>query len=103
MKTGQEYYNIYPYWNWRQIPGTTAVQSTEKLPEIGWDSYNIESDFVGGLTFKDITVSTMQYKRDGVEANKSYFISLILLFVWGGRELKELKTKSYRPLLSKAF
>lgn len=74
MKTGKEYYNIYPYWNWRQIPGTTAVQDTAKLPEIGWTSYNIESDFVGGLTYEDGAISTMQYKRDGVTANKSYFL-----------------------------
>jgi len=74
MKTGKEYLNIYPYWDWRKIPGTTAVQDTTKLPEIGWGSYNIESDFVGGLTFDDSAITSMQYKRDGVTANKSYFI-----------------------------
>ncbi|MBD0831982.1 polysaccharide lyase family 8 super-sandwich domain-containing protein [Aestuariibaculum sediminum] len=74
MKTGEEYLNIFPYWDWRKIPGTTTVQDTTKLPEIGWGSYHIKSDFVGGFTYKDFGVSSMQYRRDGVEASKSYFI-----------------------------
>ncbi|WP_066631489.1 polysaccharide lyase family 8 super-sandwich domain-containing protein [Labilibacter marinus] len=74
MQTGQEYLNIYPYWDWRKIPGTTSVQDTAKLPEIGWGSYNIPSDFVGGLTFDNCALTSMQYKRDGVSANKSYFL-----------------------------
>jgi len=74
MKTGKEYLNIYPYWDWRKIPGTTSVQDTVKLPEIGWKSYNNESDFVGGLTQNNCAITSMQYKRDGVTANKSYFL-----------------------------
>jgi chondroitin AC lyase len=74
MKTGKEYLNIFPYWNWRKIPGTTSVQDTVKLPEIGWGSYNITSDFVGGLTYQNCAITSMQYKRDGVAANKSYFL-----------------------------
>jgi chondroitin AC lyase len=74
MKTGKEYLNIYPYWDWRKLPGTTSVQDTAKLPEIGWGSYNIASDFVGGLTSNDCAITSMQYIRDGVSANKSYFL-----------------------------
>ncbi len=74
MKTGKEYLNIYPYWDWRKIPGTTSVRDTVKLPEIGWGSYNIASDFVGGLTYDDCAITSMQYKRDGITANKSYFL-----------------------------
>ncbi|WP_111710248.1 polysaccharide lyase family 8 super-sandwich domain-containing protein [Lutibacter citreus] len=74
MKTGKEYLNIYPYWDWRKIPGTTSVQDTTKLPEIGWGSYNISSDFVGGLIYDDCVITSMQYKRDGITANKSYFL-----------------------------
>jgi len=74
MKSGLEYYNIFPYWNWRQIPGTTTVQDTVQLPQIGWSSYHIKSDFVGGLSLNDLTVNTMQYRRDSIEAHKSYFL-----------------------------
>lgn len=74
MKTGKEYFNIFPYWDWRKIPGTTAVHDTTKLPEIGWDSYHIPSDFVGGLSYEDTAITSMQYIRDGVTANKSYFV-----------------------------
>ena len=74
MKTGKEYLNIYPYWNWRRIPGTTSVQDTARLPELGWESYNITSDFVGGLTRDDCGITGMQYIRDGVSANKFYFL-----------------------------
>ena len=73
-KTGKEYLNIYPYWDWRKIPGTTSVQDTVKLPKIDWESYNIVSDFVGGLTHDNCAITSMQYKRDGVTANKSYFL-----------------------------
>lgn len=74
MKTGKEYLDIYPYWDWRKIPGTTSVRDTAKLPEIGWGSYTIASDFVGGLTDDDCAITSMQYKRDGITANKSYFL-----------------------------
>ncbi|WP_066219645.1 polysaccharide lyase family 8 super-sandwich domain-containing protein [Formosa haliotis] len=74
MKTGEEYLNIFPYWDWRKIPGTTAIQDTVKLLELGWESYNMASDFVGGLTFEANAITSMQYNRDGVTANKSYFI-----------------------------
>ena len=74
MKTGKEYLNIYPYWDWRKIPGTTSVQDTAKLPELGWESYYIASDFVGGLTYDDCAITSMEYIRDGVSANKSYFL-----------------------------
>ncbi|BAX81691.1 polysaccharide lyase family 8 super-sandwich domain-containing protein [Labilibaculum antarcticum] len=74
MKTGKEYLNIYPYWDWRKIPGTTSAQDTSKLPEIGWGSYTIASDFVGALTHEMNAITSMQYKRDGITANKSYFL-----------------------------
>lgn len=74
MKTGKEYLNIYPYWDWRKIPGTTSVRDTAKLPEIGFGSYTIASDFVGGLTHETNAITSMQYKRDGITANKSYFL-----------------------------
>ena len=31
VQTGDEYFNIFPVWNWRHIPGTTAPQ-VEKIP-----------------------------------------------------------------------
>lgn len=74
MKTGKEYFNIYPYWDWRKIPGTTTVQDTTKLPELGFGSYTIASDFVGGLAHETNAITSMQYKRDGITANKSYFL-----------------------------
>lgn len=73
-KTGKEYLNIYPYWDWRKIPGTTSVRDTVKLPMIDWNSYNITSDFVGGLTYDNCALTSMQYKREDVTANKSYFL-----------------------------
>ncbi|WP_187269314.1 polysaccharide lyase family 8 super-sandwich domain-containing protein [Algibacter pacificus] len=74
MKTGKEYLNIFPYWNWRKIPGTTAVQDTTKLPQLDWYSYHIPSHFTGGLTHNNKAITSMQYDRDGVTANKSYFL-----------------------------
>lgn len=72
-RRGDEYHEIYPVWNWKKLPGTTTVQDTSKIKVLTWDGYKNGSHFTGGLKSENIGLSAFKYRRDGVEANKSYF------------------------------
>ncbi|PNW29079.1 polysaccharide lyase family 8 super-sandwich domain-containing protein [Formosa algae] len=71
-RRGDEYYEIYPVWDWKKLPGTTVVQDTVKLPVLGWEGYRNNSDFSGGLAVENMGITAFKYRRDGVAANKSY-------------------------------
>jgi chondroitin AC lyase len=48
-RTGEEYYNLFPIWDWKKIPGTTAVQapfeSLNPNPQ-----FRTKAEFVGGVS-----------------------------------------------------
>lgn len=50
VQTGDEYFNIFPVWNWSHIPGTTAPQ-VEKIPmdPQGWGVLGT-STYAGGVS-----------------------------------------------------
>ncbi|MFB9051522.1 polysaccharide lyase family 8 super-sandwich domain-containing protein [Formosa undariae] len=72
-RTGNEYQEIYPIWNWKKLPGTTTVQDTANLPVLTWDGYKNNSYFTGGLKGKKVSITAFKYRRDSLQANKSYF------------------------------
>ncbi len=45
-RTGKEFYDIYPVWDWQKIPGTTVVQKPE-LPHWNQIVKQGKTDFVG--------------------------------------------------------
>ena len=50
VKRGDEYYNIFPTWNWTRIPGTTAPQMAEvPLAKSDWQQPGT-SLFAGGVS-----------------------------------------------------
>ena len=50
VKSGDEYFNIFPAWNWTRIPGTTAPQMAEvPLAQHDWQQEGT-SQFAGGVT-----------------------------------------------------
>lgn len=50
VKNGDEYFNIFPAWNWTRIPGTTAPQMPEvPLAQHDWQQEGT-SQFAGGVT-----------------------------------------------------
>ncbi len=71
---GDEYDNIFPYWNWKKLPGTTIHQDDKILPLLLAKGYFINSDFVGGISDGDNGIAVMDYKRDGLMAKKSWFV-----------------------------
>jgi len=79
-QTQEEYNDIFPFWDWKKIPGTTVHQDNDTLPVLTARGYRIESDFVGGLVGQDvgkypaISVAVMQYNRNGLKGNKAWFM-----------------------------
>ncbi len=71
---GDEYHNIFPFWDGKYMPGTTVELNDKPLKVLKNDaSYLNGSDMVGCIGEGMFGVSALEYRRDGVEANKSWF------------------------------
>lgn len=75
-RTGEEYYNIMPLWNWNYIPGTTSP-TIEEIPK----PYFLQmgnSEFCGGVTDSIHAVIGFKYydsyKDINTGAHKGYFL-----------------------------
>jgi chondroitin AC lyase len=73
-QTGEEYRNIFPFLDWKKIPGTTVQQDDKTLPVLTARGYRIESDFVGGVSDGKNGIATLDYNRNGLKAHKSWFM-----------------------------
>lgn len=73
-QSGKEYENIFPYWDWKKIPGTTTQQDDKELPVLTASGYRIKSDFVGGVSDGKTGIAVMDYNRNGLSAKKAWFI-----------------------------
>ncbi|MDL2311540.1 polysaccharide lyase beta-sandwich domain-containing protein [Bacteroidales bacterium OttesenSCG-928-B11] len=78
-KTGNEYENIFPVWDWTAIPGTTAPQLTpENIPRFTNKKPNGSATFAGGVSDGAYGVTCYfqndyTYKQTRIEAKKSWF------------------------------
>ncbi|WP_448698407.1 polysaccharide lyase family 8 super-sandwich domain-containing protein [Mucilaginibacter sp. AW1-3] len=72
QRTGKEYHNIEPVWNWRMLPGVTSDTTINPEVKETWTTTNA-SGFVGQVSDGQAGISAMVYNRLGVKANKSYF------------------------------
>ena len=71
--SGKEYYDIFPLWNWRNLPGVTSFESNEPLKLLPWTGYRNNSDFVGGISNGLNGIMAFELNRDALTAKKSYF------------------------------
>ena len=74
-RSGNEYRDIQPVWNWKRLPGITAEQDDLTLPlnEWGNTAYGSHS-FVGGVSNGTLGLAAMELSRLNVaNAHKSYF------------------------------
>jgi chondroitin AC lyase len=73
-RTGREYDDIFPVWDWRKIPGTTEVQNDAPLD---WSSKtsHLKTDFVGGACDGQTSCCAMHFERDGLQAKKAWFFA----------------------------
>ncbi|QDH80466.1 DNRLRE domain-containing protein [Echinicola soli] len=71
--SGDEYYNIYPTWDWNKIPGTTTPEITSFPSRTSWGSNLGTSSFVGGVSDGVYGVSAYAMDDYGTRAKKSWF------------------------------
>ena len=73
-RTGREYEDIFPVWDWSRLPGVTSPRITDKelLKPVNWKTTNA-SDFVGGVSDGIFGASVFKVDRDGLTASKSWF------------------------------
>lgn len=70
MRTGREYYDIFPVWDWQKIPGTTV----EQRPQLdGSPRRQGERTFVGGVSDGTYGLAAFDFSRDDLAARKSWF------------------------------
>jgi chondroitin AC lyase len=74
MKAGDEYENIFPFWDWRKLPGATIPQSNEPLPVLSWKGYRNGSGFAGGVSDGKTGLAAFCLQRDSVFARKAWFL-----------------------------
>ena len=72
LRDGGEYRDVTPVWDWRRLPGTTAVQSSAPLDERTIGRGNV-GKFVGGVSDGEYGVAVMDLRRDGLRARKAWF------------------------------
>ncbi|MBI1338023.1 MAG: hypothetical protein GC164_13835 [Phycisphaera sp.] len=71
-RTGDEYRNILPVWDWHRLPGTTCDQSIKNLiPSKNNDRPPV--DFVGGVSDGATGVAAFDFRRDALSARKAWF------------------------------
>ena len=70
-RTGNEYIDIYPVWDWRKLPGVTAPQTP--LPD--YKHSNLDTDLVGAVSDGTHAVAMLRQTRKGenLTANKACF------------------------------
>lgn len=74
-RTGGEYDNIYPCWDWRKLPGVTAYDATGLLPQLTWGSYRNGSRFVGNVNDGADGLTALDLRRDGLTARKAWIFT----------------------------
>ncbi|MFC5282947.1 polysaccharide lyase family 8 super-sandwich domain-containing protein [Pedobacter alpinus] len=73
QRTGDEYFNIMPIWEWDKIPGVTSRDYLEdKKITIEWGERGLNS-FIGGVSDRFYGASVYQLDYDEVTAKKAWF------------------------------
>ncbi|MCF0072980.1 DNRLRE domain-containing protein [Dyadobacter sp. CY261] len=70
---GDEYYNIFPVWEWNKIPGTTVPEITTYPVRSSWGVNFGTVPFVGGVSDGVYGVSAYAMNDYGTTAKKSWF------------------------------
>jgi len=73
-RTGHEYFNIFPVWDWRKIPGATIVQKND-FPHWKQLAKKGLTDFAGGVSDGRFGVAAFDFAsvHDPLKAHKSWF------------------------------
>lgn len=78
--SGDEYEDVWPYWDWHHIPGVTAWDdgtplwgTRSKKVSSKKQRYN-HSPWVSGLSRDGYMIAAMDYNRDSLTARKAWFM-----------------------------
>jgi len=71
-RTGDEYRDIFPVWDWRKVPGTTVEQRPEPLEPRQVRSLG-NTSFVGGVSDGTFGMAAMDLARGSLAAKKAWF------------------------------
>ena len=103
-QSNNEYADIFPFWDWKMIPGTTAFHDAAPLPVLPCSGYNIASDFVGGVSDGQNGIATLSYNRDSLYAQKAWFFFDDAIICLGAgihsNEEKEIRTTVNQSFLN---
>jgi chondroitin AC lyase len=72
-RSGEEYRNIFPVWDWTRIPGTTAIQGTLITGEKNPIHMHGTTTFDGGVSDGTYGMAAMDLKRGALSAQKAWF------------------------------
>ena len=72
-RDGDEYRDLFPVWNWRQIPGTTVEQNPGPLDPEALRGYGA-SDFAGGVSDGCVGCCAVDFRRGALRARKAWFL-----------------------------
>lgn len=83
----REYLNVFPFWDWRKVPGVTSYEAAhvaDPLPDVNHTGSRNESNLVGGLTVGQRGISAMELQRDGLHARKAWVFTDSFVLCLGG-------------------
>ena len=73
QRSGAEYFNIMPVWEWDKIPGITSRDyKTDQFTTIKWGERGVKS-FVGGVSDSVYGASAYDFDYNEVSAKKAWF------------------------------
>ena len=72
---GDEYLDVFPFWDWRKIPGVTSYEDVAPIPMAKGMKTNNKTSLVGGLSDGQRGMTVMELNRDGLKAYKSYLFA----------------------------
>ena len=83
IRDGQEYFDIFPLWDWQKIPGTTAVQH-DRLPPPEKVQQRGLTAFVGGASDGRYGAVGFDFVSplDALAARKAWFSSPMSMCAW---------------------
>ena len=70
FRTGKEYVDIFPVWDWQKVPGTTVEHGPERSGE---PRIRGSRSFVGGVSDGMYGAAAFDFERDGLTARKAWF------------------------------
>ncbi|MBO9150775.1 polysaccharide lyase family 8 super-sandwich domain-containing protein [Chitinophaga sp. GCM10012297] len=73
-RTGREFFNIFPVWDWQKVPGTTILQKKD-VPHWKQLAKKGKTDFAGGVSDGVYGVAAFDFVsvHDPLKARKSWF------------------------------